>query len=806
MIDQRRLDFLKELDKQKNKTIYARITALTLDELPLQQIEGYVTQGSINIDGASAVRRTCSLTIVSREDKFKFSDYYWGFNTKFKLEIGVENTVDIKHYPEIIWFKQGIFIITSFSTSRSINNLTITLQGKDKMCLLNGEVGGNLESSVDFGKIEEIDKEGREVIRKIPIVDIIKNILIHYGKEPEHNIILNDLDDYGLELLEYRGSEPLYLLRQLDGNVVGVTEEKEKIQTYATGSLDSFLTVTHQGDTLCQVRPPQFIDKSDEAISQSMLLKKLDDNIWGTTYDTISEGLLGKSDNIAEVWFDTSKESYKDINNTYNIIKIEYGQTVGFRSTDLVFAGDLVANMGESLTSILDKIKNMLGEYEYFYDVDGRFVFQQKPSVYRRGWASSRKINVENEEPTAASNKDEIYLEKLEQQKSYIYNLGGTELVTAFNNTPTIGNIKNDFSIWGQRQSSSGGNISIHLRCAIDKKPYSYKTIQVNSDNLELIEYNKKYNTNILPQTSTYFVAGSVSNISYVETNQRIEVTCDWRELIFRMANDYFKYGFLSNFKSLVNEANENCPFGITGYEQYYTDIQGFWRQIYNPNYLTYNNKNLYQLMYETDKELIYEETNEGILYPKEDYYFFNENKNQRVNLHYNCWHNSVIKSPETINFWFDLIDVQGLLNKYSVDAIGRRTKVVNDTNIKAIFYEETPTVIFVDDIKNYIEIPSGDYSYIQIPEEVGMFSISARGQSAMDKLDSLLYQHTYCTESASITTLPIYHLQPNTRIHIEDSVLGVSGDYIATKFSIQLSHAGTMAITATKAIDNIEY
>jgi hypothetical protein len=35
MIDQRRLDFLKKLDKQKNKTIYARITALTLDELPL---------------------------------------------------------------------------------------------------------------------------------------------------------------------------------------------------------------------------------------------------------------------------------------------------------------------------------------------------------------------------------------------------------------------------------------------------------------------------------------------------------------------------------------------------------------------------------------------------------------------------------------------------------------------------------------------------------------------------------------------------------------------------------------------------
>jgi hypothetical protein len=56
--------FLLKLDKSKNKIIYAKITALTFAENPIQTIEGRVTQGSINIDGASAVRRTCSLTIV----------------------------------------------------------------------------------------------------------------------------------------------------------------------------------------------------------------------------------------------------------------------------------------------------------------------------------------------------------------------------------------------------------------------------------------------------------------------------------------------------------------------------------------------------------------------------------------------------------------------------------------------------------------------------------------------------------------------------------------------------------------------
>ena len=58
-------DFLKELDNYNSREIYARITALTVNELPIESIEGRVTGGSINIDGASVVRRTCSLSLVA---------------------------------------------------------------------------------------------------------------------------------------------------------------------------------------------------------------------------------------------------------------------------------------------------------------------------------------------------------------------------------------------------------------------------------------------------------------------------------------------------------------------------------------------------------------------------------------------------------------------------------------------------------------------------------------------------------------------------------------------------------------------
>jgi hypothetical protein len=37
----------------------------------------------------------------------------------------------------------------------------------------------------------------------------------------------------------------------------------------------------------------------------------------------------------------------------------------------------LIGNAGETVVSILDKIKNVLGNYEYFYDVNGNFIFQE---------------------------------------------------------------------------------------------------------------------------------------------------------------------------------------------------------------------------------------------------------------------------------------------------------------------------------------------------------------------------------------------------------------------------------------------
>jgi len=139
-------EFLATLLEQQEREIYARVASLDINEFPIEYIEGKVTQGNINIDGSSAVRRTCSLTMVAED--VNFHDYYWGLCTKFKLEIGVANKLTGEYspeqgmYPDIVWFPEGIFIISAFNTSLSVNSYTISITGKDKMCTLNGEFGG----------------------------------------------------------------------------------------------------------------------------------------------------------------------------------------------------------------------------------------------------------------------------------------------------------------------------------------------------------------------------------------------------------------------------------------------------------------------------------------------------------------------------------------------------------------------------------------------------------------------------------------------------------------------------------------
>lgn len=166
-------------------------------------------------------------------------------------------------------------------------------------------------------------------------------------------------------------------------------------------------------------------------------------------------------------------------------------------------------------------------------------------------------------------------------------------------------------------------------------------------------------------------------------------------------------------------------------------------------------------------------------------------------------WNKSVFLNPGSLNYWFDFLDTEGELNQFSVRAIGSRTKAINENTIKSIYFRDVPQVIFQEKAEWSSPQMSG-YKYIQIPDLDKMFTISAQGKSAKERLDELLYAHGYCSESASITAIPIYYLQPNVRVNISDAKTNLSGDYIVSKITIPLSHNGTMSLTTTKAAQTI--
>jgi hypothetical protein len=60
--------------------------------------------------------------------------------------------------------------------NQATNNYTITINGKDKMCLLNGDLAGALPHSTDFGVEEYYDKVTNEITyTKVLLKNIIRN-------------------------------------------------------------------------------------------------------------------------------------------------------------------------------------------------------------------------------------------------------------------------------------------------------------------------------------------------------------------------------------------------------------------------------------------------------------------------------------------------------------------------------------------------------------------------------------------------------------------------------------------------------
>ena len=228
-------DFLKKMDEQRLREQFVKITLLNWNEDPVEEIQGLATGGTINLDGKSSLRRTCSLSVFLKDNDYSGITNVgnkFAINTKVYIEVGFTNNTDqYKKYP-IIWYPQGLFIINSVSSSHSTNGTTLSFQFKDKMCLLNGMCGGTLPASTQFDQYETADENGNLVIERPVISKIVREGVNHFGNEQLGKILISDLDDRVKTVMKWTGNTPLYLVYNNGNNRMTTTyEEIEDLET-----------------------------------------------------------------------------------------------------------------------------------------------------------------------------------------------------------------------------------------------------------------------------------------------------------------------------------------------------------------------------------------------------------------------------------------------------------------------------------------------------------------------------------------------------------------------------------------------
>jgi hypothetical protein len=79
------------------------------------------------------------------------------------------------------------------SISHGVNGVTISMQLKDKMCLLNGDLGGEIHSAVEFSNQDELVDADAFTLEKNPVLvyNIIKELVNHWGNEQLNKIIIS---------------------------------------------------------------------------------------------------------------------------------------------------------------------------------------------------------------------------------------------------------------------------------------------------------------------------------------------------------------------------------------------------------------------------------------------------------------------------------------------------------------------------------------------------------------------------------------------------------------------------------------
>lgn len=614
---------------------------------PITTVEGKATGGSISVNGASSIRRQGNLTMIASEETYNITniDNLLSINKRVAIEIGFKNIWDsYSEYP-IIWFPQGVFVLSQAVVTKNMNSFSISLTLKDKMTLLNGENGGVLPCAIThhpmYNELEESEP--------VKVRDILYTLLTVYGGLPEEKILIDNVPLRIKNAMRLIKSAPLYS---------------------TGGYTDNFRFYTSKPESLSGFK------------------------------------------------------------------KYEFNDNVGYCYTDFTYpAEELTSNPGETVTSVLDKIRNALGNYEYFFDINGVFRFQEIQNFINEGSPLDNWGDAINQE-YLINTRDDVTT----------YEFEDATLLTALSNTPLYSAIKNDIIIWGAH-SDTKNPIRYHL--VVDYKP----KIDTEEEYVGVLYRLKDKDGAVTGPyrfgPASLKTADSTKIKIFWEGTVKLASGTDWRlqeylQTVINKKQDYLSLEIKEELPKLMN-----------------IDV--------------------------------------AIGQPQEG--------------RTSHWAHIVDGKPDTgaVTWYLDILDVNQVpsLEWMAITNIGRREKVLNDKSVNCLFAPNYQDIVIIE-ANGTKEVAERRYearheNITQVSSDIwSMLSVGIHAYSAYDLLRSMLHEITGYNESINLTTVPIYHLEPNTRIYVNDNDTGIHGDYMIKTFSVPFTIGGAMTLNCQKAVERI--
>ncbi len=163
------------------------------------------------------------------------------------------------------------------------------------------------------------------------------------------------------------------------------------------------------------------------------------------------------------------------------------------------------------------------------------------------------------------------------------------------------------------------------------------------------------------------------------------------------------------------------------------------------------------------------------------------------------------------LNYWIDYISSPELYD-ISVDTIGTKIYSYQNDEIKRLYSRDIPDTIIINEAFNQKEQKriidkcfASNQNFSRISKKIfNNLSLGSYGLTAQDNARELINQYTDFNSTISLSSIPIFYLEANSRITVQDKASGIYGDYIINSIKLPLNAKGNMTISATKAIDRI--